>query len=91
MDNRPKTHSVCPPTPCQKPALTLAGPGAANRPDDSYADREFDRFFACAVPTPNGLGLYDPAESPDMPRGADGEAWRRFERDCGRMRRGDKA
>ena len=53
-----------------------------------HANREWDRFFACAIPTPNGLGLYDPSESPDMPSGVDGEA---FERDCGRVGRGRKA
>ena len=58
---------------------------------ENYADREWDRFLACAIPTPNGLGLYDPSESPDMPRGADGEDWRAFERDCARPDKGDKA
>ncbi|MCH8879688.1 MAG: hypothetical protein IID34_07365 [Planctomycetes bacterium] len=42
---------------------------------ESYADREWDRFLACAVPTPNGLGLYDPSESPDMPAGVTAGLW----------------
>lgn len=43
---------------------------------DSYADREWDRFFACAIPTPNGLGLYDPINgAPAMPSGVSGERW----------------
>lgn len=56
--------------------------------DAPKVDAEFDRFFACAVPTPNGLGLYDPSESPDMPSGVPIEDWRAFERDCGRLGRG---
>ena len=39
------------------------------------ADIEWDRFLACAVPTPNGLGLYDPSESPDMPAGVTAGLW----------------
>ncbi|MCH8852370.1 MAG: hypothetical protein IID41_06905 [Planctomycetes bacterium] len=49
---------------------------------DSKADAEWDRFLSCAIPTPNGLGWYDPAESPDMPAGIPIEDWRAFERDC---------
>ena len=29
-----------------------------------YADREWDRFLACAIPTPDGDGLYDPTQEP---------------------------
>ncbi|MCH8851616.1 MAG: hypothetical protein IID41_03075 [Planctomycetes bacterium] len=49
--------------------------------DAPKVDAEFDRFFACALPTPNGLGLYDPTESPEMPAGVPIEDWRAFERD----------
>ena len=51
----------------------------------SKADIEWRRFLACAIPTPNGLGLYDPSEPAEMPSGADGEKWRRFERDCAHL------
>ena len=57
----------------------------------SKADVEWDRFLACAVPTPNGLGLYDPSESPDMPSGVPIEDWRAFECDCARPGRGSRA
>ena len=56
-------------------------PPASRTPDDAKIDAEFDRFFAIAVPTPDGLGLYDPSESPEMPSGVLGEDWRRFEDD----------
>ncbi len=52
---------------------------------ETHADREWDRFLNVAVPTPNGLGWHDPSEPAEMPRGADGEAWRRFERDCSHL------
>lgn len=54
-------------------------------PAMNRADVEWDRFLACAIPTPNGLGWHDPDESPDMPRGVKIEAWRAFERDCVRL------
>ena len=50
----------------------------------SKADIEFARFAAVAQPMPGG-GLYCPVYgSPTMPRGADGEAWRRFISRCSR-------
>ena len=50
---------------------------------DSKADREWDRFLACAIPTPDGNGLYDPSASgPEMPVGVSIEDWRAFENDC---------
>ncbi|MCH8853188.1 MAG: hypothetical protein IID41_11130 [Planctomycetes bacterium] len=51
------------------------------------ADREWDRFLACAISTPDGLGLYDPSESPTMPAGVPIEDWQRFENDCGHLGR----
>ncbi|MCH8880539.1 MAG: hypothetical protein IID34_11730 [Planctomycetes bacterium] len=57
---------------------------------DSYADREWRRFLACAVSTPNGLGLYDPSESPEMPSGITGEQWDTFVADCGRLGGGSR-
>ena len=34
------------------------------------ADIEWDRFLACAIPTPNGLGLYDPVNgTPEVSSG----------------------
>ena len=59
----------------------------AYRPDDAKIDREWNRFLGCAIPTPNGLGLYDPSESPDMPSGVPIEDWRRFEHDCANLGR----
>ena len=53
-----------------------------NAQGSSYADREFDRFERVAVPTPNGQGWYDPAESPVMPAGVPWLDWEKFERDC---------
>ena len=67
------------------------GPRTTHRPDDGKIDAEFDRFFACAVPTPNGLGLYDPDFGPDMPRGITGEQWDAFVCDVGRLGRGSRA
>ncbi len=49
----------------------------------TYADREWDRFLSVAVPTPNGLGLYDPSEPAAMPVGVPGAAWDAFVADCG--------
>ena len=56
-----------------------------NTQGSGYADREFDRFFAVAVPTPNGLGLFDPSESADMPSGISGEQWGAFVEYCGNL------
>ena len=72
--------------PATKPRPAEPAPPASSEPDaggtDSAsgsipgrADREWDRFLACAVPTPNGLGLYDPSESPDMPAGVTAGLW----------------
>ncbi len=56
-----------------------------NTQGTSRADREWDRFLACAIATPNGQGLYDPSESPEMSSGVPIEDWRAFERDCGNL------
>ena len=68
MDNRPKTHSVCLPTPCQKPVDTMAGPGVSKRPED-------------ARPMADGSGRVDPTQEP-FGVGVPIENWRAFERDC---------
>ena len=49
---------------------------------ETYADREWNRFLSVAIPTPNGLGWYDPSESPEMPSGITGEQWDAFLADC---------
>lgn len=65
-----------------------AGVLSKRAPDDAKIDAEFDRFFAVAVPTPDGLGLYDPTYGgPEMPTGVLGEDWRRFEDDCRHLRK----
>ncbi|MCH8852339.1 MAG: hypothetical protein IID41_06750 [Planctomycetes bacterium] len=65
---------------------------ATRQPDDkTYADREWDRFLACAIPTPNGLGWYDPSEAPEMPSGVPGADWDAFVADCGNLGRGKMA
>ncbi len=59
---------------------------------ESYADREWDRFLACAIPTPDGGGLYDPINGrPEMPSGVAGEDWRALEHDCAYLGRGSKS
>ena len=69
--------------PAELPSAPDPSPRTTNPYDDAKIDAEFDRFFACAIPTPNGLGLYDPSESLDMPSGIPGAAWDAFIRDCG--------
>ena len=57
----------------------------------SKAEAEWDRFLAIAIPTPDGLGLFDPVHGvPEMPRGVAWEDWQRFENDCSRLGRGGK-
>ncbi len=70
-----------------EPTEVVPIPGAI----ESRADREWDRFLACAIPTPNGLGLYAPAESPEMASGVPGEQRRAFEDDFAHLGRGSKA
>ncbi len=48
-------------------------------------DREFDRFFVCAIPTPDGTGLFDPAFGPKVSAGVAWEDWRAFEHDCAHL------
>ena len=57
----------------------------------SKADVEWDRFLACAIPMPDGNGLYDPAFGPEVPAGVVWGAWQAFERDCASMGRGGNA
>ncbi len=54
-----------------------------NTQGSGYADREWDRFFAVAVPARDG-GLRDPAE-PILQRGVSGERWDSFIADCARL------
>ena len=70
---------------CKAELLELLKPGGMSR-----ADAEWTRFLGVAVETPNGLGLYDPSESPDMPSGITGEQWDAFVADCGRLGRGKR-
>ena len=68
---------------CKAPLLEILSESESS---GRHADREWDRFSEVAVPTPDGLGLYDPVHgAPEMPSGVSGEDWRALERDCRRL------
>ncbi|MCZ6653038.1 MAG: hypothetical protein O7D91_08420 [Planctomycetota bacterium] len=58
---------------CKAELLSLLMESAKN----SKADAEWTRFLLVAKPTPNGLGLYDPSESPEMLSATNGGRCRR--------------